>query len=333
MNDTLIEERFRRMRGSRDNTACEPVSTGSMTLARLIHKGVSLLSAAGVDHAEQETSWILEFAFDMSRLLFHLNGQRKVSPEGWSRAMTLLERRAAREPLQHLLGTQEFCGLEFEVGPEVFIPRPETELVVEEVRRHCLSRSYSLIADIGTGSGCIAVTLAQTLSTARLYAVDLSERALGHARRNAIRHAVSERVTYLEGDLFEPLRGLGLEGKLAAAVSNPPYIADDDVAGLSPEVRDYEPRLALTGGPDGLTFYRRLLPEALEFLEPGGLLVLEVGQGQACQVHRMALDLNQYASIRTVIDRAGIERVMCLEKNLLRWTASSPQRASVTTQR
>lgn len=320
------------MNGWRDETSCEPVSTGSMTLARLIRKGVNLLSAAGIDHAEQETFWILEFAFDTSRLLFHLDGQRKVIPEEWSRAMTLLERRADREPLQHILGTQEFCGLEFEVGPEVFIPRPETELVVEEVRRHCLSQSSSLIADIGTGSGCIAVALVQTLPTAKVYAMDLSERALTYARRNAIRHAASERVTYLEGDLFQPLRGLGLEGKLAVVVSNPPYIADGDVASLSPEVRDYEPRLALTGGPDGLTFYRRLLPAALEFLEPGGLLVLELGQGQAEPVRRMALDLCQYGSIRIVTDQAGIERVMCLEKKGAALGGLRSELTSLTTQ-
>jgi release factor glutamine methyltransferase len=231
-----------------------------------------------------------------------------------ARARELMTRRAAREPLQYILGTQEFCGLEFEVNPQVLIPRPETEFLVAEVARQGVSLPSPLIADVGTGTGCIAVAAAKALPNASLYAMDLSKEALDVARRNAKRHAVGERMIFLQGDLLEALRGLGLEGTFTAVVSNPPYIADDDLRTLQPEVERYEPRLALAGGPDGLMMLRRLVREAPEFLAPGGLLVLEMGQGQAPEVYRMVKAQGAYDRIGIVSDAAGIERVVCAEK-------------------
>jgi len=223
-------------------------------------------------------------------------------------------RRSAREPLQYLLGTQEFFGLEFLVGPEVLIPRPETELLVEEARSHSLTFSFPLISDVGTGSGCIAIALATALRSARLFAIDRSASAIALARKNAVRHRVQERITFLEGDLLQPLKGLELNGRLAAIVSNPPYIPQDELATLQPEVGLYEPRLALDGGLDGLAIHRRLLREAVEFLAPGGLLAVEVGQGQTENVIQIALDQGDYDRIRTIRDAAGIERVLCLTR-------------------
>ena len=285
-----------------------------MTLASLLREGISILSEGGIRNAEHEAVWIMDFALGASRLTLRLEGQRQVTAEDRSRAMELFGRRAAREPLQFILGTQEFCGLEFEVGPAVLIPRPETELLVEEVLRHCFSGSHPMIADVGTGSGCIAVALAHALPTASLYATDLSPAAVDLARSNAARHAVEHRVVFLSGDLFEPLRGRGLEGRLAAVVSNPPYIADGEMADLPPEVGSFEPNLALAGGVDGLALHRRLLDEAPEFLTPGGLLALEVGLGQADRLRHMALVGGGYDWIRTTPDAAGIERVVVLEK-------------------
>ena len=282
------------------------------TLAGLLRDGVSILSGGGIQNAEHEAVWIMDFALGASRLTLRLEGQRQVTAEDRSRAMELFGRRAAREPLQFILGTQEFCGLEFEVGPAVLIPRPETELLVEEVLRHGFAVPHPIIADIGTGSGCVAVALAHALPSASLYATDLSPAALDLARSNARRHAVEHRVVFLTGDLFEPLRGRGLEGRLAAVVSNPPYIADGEVADLPPEVGSFEPKLALAGGVDGLAIHRRLLDEAPEFLTPGGLLALEVGLGQADRLRHMALLRGGYGRIRTTPDAAGIERVVCI---------------------
>ena len=228
--------------------------------------------------------------------------------------MALFKRRACREPLQYVLGTQEFCGLDFQVTPDVLIPRPETELLVEVVRQKCADISEALIADIGTGSGCVAIALARALPEATLYATDCSTQALALAQENAKRHGVQNRVTFLTGNLLDPIQLLGLQGHLDAIVSNPPYISDANLATLQPEIRLFEPRLALDGGNDGLVFHRRLVREAANFLKSDGLLAIEVGQGQARHVSGLAQDGENYYNVRTFLDRASIERVISAKK-------------------
>lgn len=286
----------------------------SKTLAGLLQEGISILSERGVQNAENEANWILEFALGTTHLTLRLDGRREVRAEDWSRVMALFSRRAAHEPLQYILGTQEFCGLEFMVEPAVLIPRPETELLVEELVLHRFTTAHPMIADIGTGSGCIAVAIARALPSASLYATDRSPAALDIARKNAARHAVEGRVVFLAGDLFEPLRGRGVEGKLEAIVSNPPYIPDGEFAALSPEVGAFEPWIALAGGVDGVAIHRRLLRDAPEFLASGGVLILEVGLGQADRLCQIAWAEGGYGRIRTIRDAAGIERVVCLQR-------------------
>ena len=283
------------------------------TLNALLREGAAMLAASGAENAAREAAWLLEAGLGRTPLELCLNGRMPVAPEERARVLDLLSRRANREPLQYILGTQEFCGLEFLVEAGVLIPRPETELLVGEVVRCARRLPGPIIADIGTGSGCIAVALAKALPTARLFATDCSSPALRVGLQNAERHGVQDRVRFLRGDLLEPLGRVGMEGQVSVLVSNPPYIPDGQLELLQPEVGDYEPRVALSGGPDGLAMYRRLLQDAALFVKPGGFLVMEVGQGQAQPVCQMASKLDGYGGIRTLEDNAGIERVVCLE--------------------
>ena len=188
----------------------------------------------------------------------------------------LLLRRAAGEPMQYILGETDFFGLSLTVGPAVLIPRPETELLVEQVLAYSQTQASPRILDIGTGSGAIAIALAAALPQAHLVAVDLSPASLELARQNAQRHQLADRILFQESDLFSALSGLRFD----AVVSNPPYVPLPDAATIDVEVRDHEPTLALFAGEDGLAVYRRLIPDARSHLASGGLLALEFGHGQ-----------------------------------------------------
>ncbi len=290
----------------------------AMSIGDLARRGTVLLLRAGIEQAGRETAWLLEHALRVTPLDLRLNDSQIVEGEGLRRARALLARRADREPLQYLLGTQEFCGLEFEVEPSVLIPRPETELLVEAAVR-CAGMQPAagrrpIVADVGTGSGCIAVSLARRMPLAVLYATDRSAEALRVAGRNVERHGVAGQVTFLEGDLLEPLRARGLSGRVDIVVSNPPYIAEREWEALQPEVRLFEPRIALAGGEDGLAVYRRLVQEAVDLLNADGWLIMEVGQGQADSV-RMLLDATKlYGIVDVRPDQAGIDRVVCARK-------------------
>lgn len=286
----------------------------SKTIRALVAWARRSLSQAGVDTADQETLWLVAHA--LGRQSHHLSSEAElpVSAEAWARAESLVLRRVAREPLQYILGTQEFCGLEFHVSQAVLIPRPETELLVQEVVRRGGLNEAATIVDVGTGSGCVAITLATLLNNTRILALDRSPEALMVARINAERHAVGKRIEWVEGDLLSPLREKGMAGEVDVIVSNPPYIAEADWAGLQPEVRVFEPRLALIGGQKGTEFHERLLHDAQEFLVPGGVLIMEVGQGQAPAVRHAAEQVGGYATPRVAQDEAGIERVVIVQR-------------------
>jgi release factor glutamine methyltransferase len=284
-----------------------------VTVGGLARQGTMMLRRAGIAQAAEETAWLLERALRLTQLELRLNESQAVEGERLGRAQALLARRAGREPLQYLLGTQEFCGLEFEVEPSVLIPRPETEGLVEAVAR-LEPDDRPVIADIGTGSGCIAVSLARRLPRAVLYATDCSAAALRVARRNAERHSVAARITWCEGDLLEPLRAKGLAGQVNILVSNPPYIAEREWEALQPEVRVYEPRVALAGGEDGLAVYRRFVPESADLLCDGGWLIVEVGQGQAEPVRALIDATERYGAVDIRQDQAGIARVVCAQR-------------------
>lgn len=211
--------------------------------------------------------------------------ERPVGEAAAGRFFRAVEMRRSRVPLAYILHEKEFWSIPLTVSPAVLIPRPETELLVEKA----LARARGpepLIIEIGTGSGCVAVALAKELPAARLVATDISRRALRVAAANAARHGAGN-IRFAAGRFFGALRGLGLEGRADLIVSNPPYISEEEWAGLAPEIRDHEPRRALVSGPTGLEAIRRLASDGPCFLKPGGVLLLEFGAGQASAVRRI----------------------------------------------
>ena len=286
------------------------ITADPKTIGTLITWAQCSLDTSGSTNASQEALWLLAYAFGMKHHELASRRDQAVSGEELARAESVVSRRLAREPLQYILGTQEFCGLDFHVNPAVLIPRPETELLVQETLREGGFAEGAVLIDVGTGSGCVAVTLATVLSGMRIFAVDCSGDALTVAKGNAERHGVSDKITWMEGDLLSPLHECNLVGTVDAIVSNPPYIAEKVWADLQPEVRDFEPRLALVAGQRGTEFHERLLHDARPFLVPGGLLVMELGQGQAQLVRQAAEQVGGYTRLQTVEDEAGIERVM-----------------------
>lgn len=272
------------------------------------------LDTAGSTNASQEALWLLAYAFGMKHHELTSRRDEVVSGEGRARAESVVLRRMAREPLQYILGTQEFCGLDFHVNPAVLIPRPESELLVQETLREGGLAEGAVLVDVGTGSGCVAVTLATILSDMRIFALDCSGDALTVAKSNAERHGVGDKITWKEGDLLSPLRKCNLAGAVDAIVSNPPYIAEEAWGDLQPEVRDFEPRLALVAGQRGTEFHERLLRDAKEFLVSGGLLVMELGEGQAFLVRQAAEQAGGYTGLQTVKDEGGVERVLIVRR-------------------
>ena len=282
-----------------------------MKIHEVIDLAAEALEESGVPGARLDAERLLasELGKDRSYLLAHF--QDAVSEPSAERFFSRVTERRRGKPLQYLLGWQEFRGLEFEVTPAVLIPRPETELLVDVVVER-FAKGNPVLADVGTGSGCIAVAMAVALPGARVIATDLSEDALAVAQRNASRHHVSERIQFLSGDLLLPLTSLGLDESLDCVLSNPPYVAERDLPSLQREVRDWEPYLALVGGVTGLEIYRRLLPQALRFLKPGGTLVMEIGYNMQPRITDVFDAAWMLEGIRD--DLSGIPRIVIAHK-------------------
>ena len=249
----------------------------------------------------------------------------------------LIARRAAGEPTHYLTGKQEFWGLEFEVTPAVLIPRPETEHVIEIALERLGARGIKInmktgepspplrVADVGTGSGCIAVALASELPHAEIFATDISSAALEVARRNALRHGVAERARFVECDLLAGIAPVAGNPSQTAAhgvaemqfdliASNPPYVARDEADTLAREVRDHEPHTALFGGASGVEIYARLIERAGSLLRYGGILVLELGYNSADSVRALLAAERRWVNISVTNDLAGIPRVLAAER-------------------
>jgi release factor glutamine methyltransferase len=271
--------------------------------ATLIRAGID------ADEAALDAEMLARHVLDCDRATL-LTRARDPLPSAFNRLFdTLVARRADREPMAYIVGHREFWGLEFDVSPAVLIPRPETELIVEEALA-CLPRRDPVreIADVGTGSGCLAVTLAVEFPSARVTATDVSTRALEIAYRNAERHNVTARLAFVETDLLEDV-----DGRFELIVSNPPYVPASDEPALQPEVGRYEPAIALFGGNDGLVLIQRLLTSAPDRLAPGGWLIVEFGFGQESAV-REAAEQTGWTVARIRTDLQAIPRVAVLRR-------------------
>lgn len=281
------------------------------SIAAAILDGAHQLRKAGVPEARREAGSLLAFTLQRDRSFILGHADDVLTNADFALFSSYLEQRAAGKPLQYITGMQEFYSLEFEVNSEVLIPRPETELLVETALKLVPRDRDILICDVGTGSGCIAITLAHELPRARALAIDVSKGALEVAKRNATRHAVDDRIEFVESDCFAQLNNRRQLFDLI--VSNPPYLADAHLEGLQREVRDYEPRQALEAGQDGLDIVRRLLVDASKFLSSGGHFVFEVGFDQHAVVENL-IDRSVWKLVDVHQDIQGIPRTVVLQK-------------------
>jgi release factor glutamine methyltransferase len=315
--------------------------TAPVVVRTALREAFAELRAAGVPSHTLAAELLLLHVLGRDRAWLYAHPEEQVSTADAESFFALIARRANGEPTQHFTGKQEFWGLEFEVTPDVLIPRPETEHVIEVAldrlavrelragRKQTLTGDGLQIADIGTGSGCIAIALAKELPQASVFATDISSAALTVARRNAERHRVSDRVHFLECSLLDkvscvgaryvvPLRPEGAHSELHGSrfldliVSNPPYIGRREAATLMREVRDHEPEIALYGGEEGYELYADLITQAATHLKPGGILVLELGHNSLPAV-RPLLEATAWTNVGVTNDLAGIPRVLAAE--------------------
>ncbi len=288
----------------------------------LLKRGIAQLRDAGVPSFTLAAELLLLHVLGRDRTWLYAHPEALINEADANRFFDLIGRRASGEPTQHLTGKQEFWGLEFEVTPDVLIPRPETEHVIEVALDRLALRELPAgrpqkspgeglqIADIGTGSGCIAIALAKEFPAATFIATDISTPALEVAQRNARHHAVADRIRFLQSNLLEAFPA-GAQHDLIA--SNPPYIGCREAASLPREVRDHEPESALYGGEEGYELYAPLITQAAKLLKPGGILVLELGHNSLPAVQPL-LDAATWANIGVTNDLAGIPRVLAAER-------------------
>jgi release factor glutamine methyltransferase len=282
---------------------------GPESVGGLLRRAEARLRAAGIATARQDAEILLARALGATRLALHVEPGRPVEPAARARLEDLLARRGRWEPLQYIVGEEEFLGLTFAVGPGVFVPRPETALLVERAVA-AAPEGPGLALDLGAGSAAVACALAARRPALAVVTVELSPEAAAWARRNVRGLGLEARVTVLEGDLFAPIAPLGLARRCDLVVANPPYIPGPALSGLPEEVRAWEPVLALDGGADGLALIGRILDEAPGFVRPGGRVLLELGHDQAPRVRGRVEADPRYGAAAVHRDLRGHERVL-----------------------
>lgn len=284
-----------------------------MTIARALQQSAYVLGINGVEDCHIEARMLLGYVTNLSPVQIFTEPEQTLSREEEDNLKKLVARRLKHEPTAYILKHKEFYGIDFYVDPRVLIPRPETEILVDVALEFAGSRSRYLkrpllVADIGTGCGAIAVSLAQNLSGSKVYATDLSSSALQVARINCRRNKVTEQVTLLPGNLLQPL-----PEPVDLIVANLPYIKNSELPDLSPEIAEFEPSMALDGGESGLECIQRLLQQVTEKINIGGCLILEIGQDQEGDMRRLIYSWLKEVNVRFIADLNGINRVVKID--------------------
>ena len=287
------------------------------TIRELIRVTSEYLSEKGVDSPRLSAEILLAHHLKMKRIDLYLDLDRPLTDQEISGYRTLIRRRAMREPIQYITGIQEFWSLEFHVNPEVMIPRPETEILVEQAIRLLRHKGQSPessapILEIGTGSGIIAISIVKEIQDVLIYATDISEGALNVAMKNAIKHNLHERIRFFVGDIFEPLKQN--KSVFQMILSNPPYIPTPDISSLQPEVKDYEPHVALNGGEDGLEVIKRIIGDAHLFLTHEGWLILEMDPRQMDRAVDLLEGTHMFGNYKIKKDYSNNDRVLMAQK-------------------
>lgn len=273
-----------------------------------------LFKNEGIINSKREVEILLSYSLGMNRSEIYLNFDRVLKDIEKKQLEKKIHKRIDKIPLQYITKHQEFMGMDFLVKKGVLIPRPETEILVEEVIKKLKNYKYSnnlRVVDLGTGTGVIAISIAKFIDNITIYATDISKKSLQTALKNTRKHDCEDKITFLQGDLFESFIGRIEKGSLDGIVSNPPYIDSYDFKLLPPEIKDNEPKLALYGGIDGLNYYRKIIRISPKFLKKNGFVALEVGAGQAKKVKELILEENNFKqNVEIVRDYSGIERVV-----------------------
>jgi len=284
------------------------------TVGQALRNICEIFKNRGIINSEREAEILLSYSLEMSRSEIYLNSDRVLKDIEKTKLEKKIQKRIEKIPLQYITKHQEFMGIDFFVEKGVLIPRPETEILVEEVIKKLKNYKYSdnmEIADLGTGSGVIAISIAKFINNITVYATDISKKSLQIALKNAQKHRCENKIIFLHGDLFEPFKNKIEKFSLEAIISNPPYIDSCDFELLPPEVRDNEPKIALFGGIDGLDYYRKIIKKSSQYLKRNGFLALEVGLNQSKIVEELILKESSFnQNIEIIEDYSGIERVV-----------------------
>lgn len=278
---------------------CEDRNVENMKLSEVLSRGESALRNAEIAEAKLDAWYLFETAFGMSRVEYLMNQQNSAMEECCARYEAMIQKRSQHIPLQHITGTQEFMGFDFDVNEHVLIPRQDTECLVERVMKYAQNKS---VLDVCTGSGCIIISLEKLCRLSSATALDISDKALETARKNAKK--LQAQVNFIESDLFSQIHE-----KYDIIVSNPPYIPTKVIEGLMEEVKEHEPMLALDGKEDGLYFYRKIIMEAGEHLNTAGMLFFEIGHDQADAVSKLMQE-HGFTGIMVEKDLAGLDRIV-----------------------